>query len=343
MLMSSLKRRLTQRCGLALIGAVAFSCSTSAKSGTQEAPAPTASPSKPAASSQAAPGAAVVAPTLADENAKDLPGAHNVVAFGDGFYSGSVPEGDEGFATLQSMGIKTVISVDGSAPEVEKAKARGMRYIHLPIGYNGFDDVRKNELARATQDALKRGPVYLHCHHGKHRSAGAAGTVGVSLGWLTPEQATARMLISGTAPDYTGLYACVANAAVVDPGVLSAVPANFPEISRPVGFVKSMVEIDEINEDLKSAEKAGWKAPADHPDLVPAAALGQMADHFRQLCELDAVKAKPADFVTRLRTEADQFTAMEEAMLKGADAKKLSEQFKAASVSCKDCHAKYRD
>ena len=118
---------------------------------------------------------AIEMPTLKDSKPRNYHGLHNVVAFFDGYLSGSAPEGDIGFEELERMGVKTIISVDGAVPAVERAKARGMRYIHLPIGYNGFDEKRRLELVRATRDAMKDGPVYLHCHHGKHRSAGRGG------------------------------------------------------------------------------------------------------------------------------------------------------------------------
>ncbi|MCC6971830.1 MAG: hypothetical protein IT434_16580, partial [Phycisphaerales bacterium] len=216
-------------------------------------------------------------PKLGDDKPRDYSGLHNVVAYHDGFYSGSVPEGDAGFDAVAGMGVKTIISVDGAAPEVEYAKARGIRYIHLPIGYNGFDEARKLEIVRATRDAMAQGPVYVHCHHGKHRSAGAAAATAVSLGWMTPGEATARMKVSGTAPNYKGLYACAAAATVVGADVINAVTPHFPEIAPPQGFVKAMVELDEINEHLKLIEKAGWQPPKDHPDLDPVAEAGRMA------------------------------------------------------------------
>ena len=132
-------------------------------------------------------------PGLEDRQPRDLPGLHNVVAFHDNYFSGSAPDGDEGFATLAAAGVKTIISVDGAEPDVAVAKAHGIRYIHLPIGYNGFDEQRRLQLTRATRDAMDSGPVYIHCHHGKHRSAGAAGAVAVSLGWLSPLEAVSRM------------------------------------------------------------------------------------------------------------------------------------------------------
>ncbi|MEZ6189594.1 MAG: sulfur transferase domain-containing protein, partial [Planctomycetota bacterium] len=153
--------------------AIALACLTAC---TQPAPAP----------------APTSAPTLADSEPRAYPGLDNVVAYAPEVYSGSVPHGAEGFRTLAAWGVDTVISVDGAAPDVAAARAAGLRYVHLPIRYDGMDAERTLEIARAVSVARERGAVYLHCHHGKHRSAGAAGAAAVTLGWSTTAEATAR-------------------------------------------------------------------------------------------------------------------------------------------------------
>lgn len=296
------------------------------------------------AHADSAPAAAVEAPRMTDDKPRDYAGLHNVVAYHDGFYSGSVPEGEAGFRALKALGIRTIISVDGAEPEVDRARAAGMRYIHLPIGYNGFDESRKHQLVRATRDAMKEGPVYIHCHHGKHRSAGAAGTIAASLGWASPEAMVGRMKVSGTAPGYKGLYACTASAGVLDDGVIGAVDADFPEVSHPVGFVKGMVEIDEVFDHLRSIEKAGWKTPHDHPDLVPVAEAGRLADLFRLLAVDARSKAEPADFGEQLTTDGRNAQAVEDMLAAGEkDLQKISASFALVAASCKDCHVKHRD
>lgn len=286
----------------------------------------------------------IIAPAMSDDKPRDFAGLHNVVAFHPGFFSGGVPEGGAGFDSLKALGIKTIISVDGAEPDLVEAKARGLRYIHLPIGYNGFDEKRKLELVRATRDAMKDGPVYMHCHHGKHRSAGAAAAVAVSLGWATPDEMTRRMKVSGTAPHYKGLYACTASAVVLPTVKIDSVSPDFPEVSRPSGMVKGMIEIDAAYEHLKAIEKAGWKVPDDHPDLVPAAEAGRLADLYRVLLENERVAAKPRDFAEmmdagRLHAESleNLFVANEK------DTAKLTAAMKLITASCKDCHSKYRD
>ncbi len=168
-----------------------------------------------AAPPRAAPPASVPLPALADDTPRNYPGIHNAVAYHEGFVSGSAPEGEAGFDTLAAMGIRTIVSVDGAEPEVQRAAARGIRYVHLPIGYNGFDQQRKLQLVRAVRDASQHGPVYIHCHHGKHRSAAAAATIAASLGWLSPAAGVERMRVSGTARNYPGLYTCASAATVV--------------------------------------------------------------------------------------------------------------------------------
>lgn len=283
-------------------------------------------------------------PKVTDVAVREYPGLQNVVAYHEDFISGSAPEGDDGFETLAGMGVRTIISVDGAAPSVEKARTFGLRYIHLPIGYNGFDEERKLELVRATRDAIANGPVYIHCHHGKHRSAGAAAAIAVSLGWLSPDSAIARMHISGTAPDYKGLFACAADSEVIASSAIDAVVADFPEVSQPKGFVKGMVEIDEIAERLKGIEQAGWMTPANHPDLVPVVEAGRLADLFRFLAAGDRVARESGGFASRLNESQKLAQRLEDMLIDGSrSTAHLSEQFGSLNASCNACHAEYRD
>jgi len=272
----------------------------------------------------------------------DVPGLHNVVTYHDGLYSGSVPEGEQGFESLAAMGVRTIISVDGAAPDLAEAKKHGLRYVHLPIGYGGFSKERELEIARAIRDLP--GPTYVHCHHGKHRSAGAAGAAAVALGYLTPDAAVARMKVSGTAPNYTGLYQCVADADVVDKADLDRASAEFPELARTSGLVDMMVEIDEVFDHLKAVEKAAWMAPAEHPDLVPVAEAGRLENLLRRLIDDPDVKSKPAEFHAWLKLSADNAQALEDQLTSApAAAEKLSATFKLIGADCKQCHTKYRD
>ena len=288
-----------------------------------------------------------------EQRVTDYQGLHNVVAFHDDVWSGSVPEGDAGFDTLQALGVRTILSVDGALPDLDRARARGMRYVHLPIGYDGFDDARKVELARAVRDLPR--PIYIHCHHGKHRSAGASATIAVSLGWLTPELAADRMKVAGTAAGYTGLWSCTANAVPLAAAIIDAAPADFPERTTPTSLVAAMVEIDDVHDRLKRAQKAGWRAPKDHPDLAPLADAGRLADLYRLLDDdarltdvAPAERNMVREWLVREGLAAARLEQLIEAMgVPSNDRDALTARADASlamlGASCTACHRAHRD
>jgi len=273
----------------------------------------------------------------------DAPGLLNVVAYAPAVWSGSAPVGDAGFATLKAWGVQTVISVDGATPDLTRANANGIRYVHLPIGYDGFDDARKLQLVRAVRDLPK--PIYIHCHHGKHRSAGAAGTIAVSLGWLTTEAALARMKISGTAPNYTGLYACTASASLLTAATIDQASPEFPSVTRPNGLVEAMLAIDDTNDRLAAIERAGWKVPTDHTDLVPVAEAAALADHLRLLAASPEIAARPQSFRDLLAKSQGIAQRIEDQLttVPSGDPARLSAEMQALQATCKECHASARN
>jgi protein tyrosine phosphatase (PTP) superfamily phosphohydrolase (DUF442 family) len=280
-------------------------------------------------------------PPAAATQPAEYAGLHNVVTYASGLYAGSAPEGREGFATLSAMGIKTIISVDGAAPDVEGAAEFGLRYVHLPIGYDGMDKQRTLEIARAVHDLP--GPVYIHCHHGQHRAAAATGAAAVTLGLLSNQQALNEMKISGTAPNYTGLFECVRVASVASPQELTQASNAFPSRSPIGNLAQVMVHVDETMDNLKQIEKAGWKTPKDHPDLVPAAEAGRLADFFRNAPQ-PKPRAQTEEFTTWIHAQSQHVSDLEKSLLSGtASPQQLSAQLKVVSQSCAQCHAKYRD
>ncbi|MBI1189778.1 MAG: hypothetical protein GC200_03740 [Tepidisphaera sp.] len=281
-------------------------------------------------------------PALSDTRVTNYPGLPNVVAYAPGLYSGGLPEGDTGFQTLERLGIRTVISVDGMLPDVEAAQRHGLRYVHLPIGYDGMDEKRTLEIARAVRDLP--GPIYIHCHHGKHRSAAAAGATAVTLGDLSPQAALAKMHISGTAPAYTGLFACVQVAKAASKAELDGASNEFPSRWHTGSAVQRMVQVDQTFDHLKEIQKAGWKTPAGHPDLVPVSEAAQLADHFRTLHDIPFFAAKPSGFWQHAELAARESQALEDDLnLPDANAGVLDARMTSLSANCVACHHEYRD
>jgi protein tyrosine phosphatase (PTP) superfamily phosphohydrolase (DUF442 family) len=210
-----------------------------------------------------------LAPEPLDSAKVMLPGLLNVYRITEKLYSGSSPNGDLGFRSLQKLGIKTVISVDGARPDITTARSHGMRYVHIPFGYDGIPPAQILRLAKAVRDLP--GPIYIHCHHGMHRGPAAASAIHLCLDKsCTIEQALAEMHRAGTDPHYTGLYAAPRTLMRPTDADLDRIASDFPEVANVPDLAQCMVEIDGRWDKLKQIRSAGWRTPASHQDLDPA-------------------------------------------------------------------------
>lgn len=274
-------------------------------------------------------------------------GLHNVYRLSEKLYSGSSPDGDEGFASLRELGVKTIISVDGARPDVERAHRYGLRYVHLPIGYDGVPEGQGRRIAKAVRDLP--GPVYVHCHHGKHRGPAAAAVAHLCVDdQCSVEAALEGMRRAGTDPHYTGLYAAPRELRRPTKEELDRTPADFPEVAEVPGLAQVMVEIDEHWERLKEVRAAGWRAPPGHPDIDPPHEALQLAEQYREAGRLGQVKERPAEFRRRLADAEERAKALEGVLRRDqvdgtVTAPAAEEAFRRAGASCAECHAKYRD
>lgn len=268
-------------------------------------------------------------------------GVHNVIEVAPGLISGSVPEGEAGFAELKRRGVRTVLSVDGATPDVPSAHRFGMRYAHLPIGYHGIDHQRQLEIARVVRDLPS--PIYVHCHHGKHRGPAAAASAAVALGLLSAGDAIAFMKQAGTSDNYSGLYRCVQTLEPADAGELADVSAEFPEVAPVPGFVKAMAQTQDAYDHLVEIRDAGWRTPQSHPDLVPLAEAGSLENLLRALQDDPERDKYPGDFTEMLRESWIAARQFESDLERRAPHDELQQRLSAINNSCKACHAIYRN
>lgn len=289
------------------------------------------------------PAQTINAPTaLAQPQPIPFAGIENYFRLTENVYSGSSPVHDEAFADLQKRGIKTIVSVDGEKPHVEAAKKYGLRYVHLPIGYDGVPTNRVNQLVK-TASAFPD-PIYVHCHHGKHRGpAGAAVICMGAEGW-TPEQALNWLKQAGTATNYTGLYQSIREFKQPSPAALAAIPANLPEKMEVSPLVDAMVEIDERFDHLQLVKEAGYKQPPAHPDINPAHEALLLHELFKELLRSPETKKRHQDFQAKL-AEAEQFTRDLHGILDNAAVsnEKADAIFQNIINHCASCHKAHRN
>jgi protein tyrosine phosphatase (PTP) superfamily phosphohydrolase (DUF442 family) len=261
--------------------------------------------------------------------------------------SGGLPTGDAAFEELSRLGVKTVISVDGMTPDVATASKYGLRYVHLPHGYNGIPTHRVKELAKAVREL--DGPIYIHCHHGKHRSPAAASVACVSAGLIPPSQALSILKMAETSTNYRGLFQAAEAARPMDAQELDRLMVEFLAVREIPALAEAMVHLEHADEKLQLIATAGWKTPTDHADLEPAHEALLVRELFTELLRTKDSGKYPDDFQEWLRDSESAANELEAELRSwqtqpNATVPLKIEQLSARlSANCKGCHVKYRD
>ena len=259
------------------------------------------------------------------------PGLHNVFQIDDLIYSGSGPEGKRSFDALKKMGIKTIISVDGTQPNLKLAKAAGIKYIHIPIGYDGISKAASLAFLRAAKEVTE--PVYIHCHHGRHRGPAAAAMVGMCRGSLDQQQALLFLDQAGTSQDYAGLWRDIRQFQVPAEGTLLP---ELVESARVEPMVTAMAQISLYYEELQKKVEG---TPRDEKSAMRISVLLREAFHESLRTHSDDYD----DIFKKWMRESEAEIKQLEAALKQGNQKQMSARLKQLQSQCKRCHKAYRN
>ena len=274
-------------------------------------------------------------PVAPDRPSQQILAQHVTNAFyvTDDVLSGSRPENDAAFGELADWGVKTIICVDGQWPDVAAAQKRGLRYVHLPVGYGGISDVRAKELAKAVQTLPK--PIYLHCHHGKHRGPAAAVVACIGAGTLAPTRADEILKLAGTGEQYQGLYQAARIAQPFDAATLTALDVEFREHSAVPSLTEAMIDIDESWTRLRNLAKSAG------PDAIDAAhAALQLREQFTEQLRT----SNASQFTSELRTTEQAVVELEQLLRTTTTFDDASRGLlKKVDESCTACHRQFRD
>jgi protein tyrosine phosphatase (PTP) superfamily phosphohydrolase (DUF442 family) len=298
-----------------------------------------AEPAGDATSAESASPATAAAGLLPDApNQEDYPHLHNLLQVSDRIYSGSEPKDDAAFAELARLGVQTVVSVDGARPKIDAAERHGLRYVHIPIGYDGISDEAGKSLARLVKDA--ESPFYVHCHHGVHRGPAAAAVACIADGSASGKEALAVLEKAKTSRGYAGLWRDV------EEYVPPPADENLPElvsVAEVGSLAAAMALIDRASDNLKLCQSADWRSPPDHPDVAPTQEALLLKEGFRETVrQLDESNDYDEQFATWMR-EAEKSAEALETALHAADKAVAAGAFTVIQNQCKRCHTEYRD
>lgn len=285
--------------------------------------------------------------TVARPERLEVARIENVYRLSGRLYSGGEPQGEAAFEALRNLGIRTIVTVDGARPDVETARRYGLRYVHVPIGYDG---VSREEALKIVQAARTLpGPVFIHCHHGKHRGPTAAALCALAMEGWDRDQAREWMRLAGTAPEYRGLFDSIDR--FREPGEVDfgTIGGDLPETVPVPALVEAMVALDECFDRVRAIRASGYRAPTDQPDLELAHEALLLEDHFREVRRLPETIDRGEGFL-RLLDESSELVAEFKAVLQAHGASRsretssrLDRLFRGIERRCKGCHAAYRD
>jgi protein tyrosine phosphatase (PTP) superfamily phosphohydrolase (DUF442 family) len=283
-----------------------------------------------------------IAIALPPEAPEEFEGLHNVYHLSESVVAGSEPHGAAALRALADMGIKTVISVDGKAPDAAAAAAFGLRYVHVPIQYKGLSDGEIADLAKTFREL--DGPFYVHCFHGKHR-----GPAGAAVGRMVLDGAPRQTVIAemrqycGTSAKYEGLYRDVATARIPTADETRALEFDFPTAKLPRGVVGVMVNVSRANDLIEELAKRDFAADPAHPDVDARNEAVTLRQAFEAALELDEVKNGPADFRGWFEDARDGARTLSEALQREDGLADARLGWAAVQQSCTACHLVYRN
>ncbi len=98
-----------------------------------------------------------------------LPGLTNVGRVAPGIFRGAQPTA-EGFRTLKSMGIRTVINLRNKHSERKAVEESGMKSIEIPFDIFSTPEASRVDNVITLMSDERNHPVFVHCAHGQDRT-----------------------------------------------------------------------------------------------------------------------------------------------------------------------------
>ena len=277
----------------------------------------------------------------ADPHPVQIPGVTNAFCATGQILSGSEPRGERTFAALRRMDVAVVVSVDGKKPDIHAAKRQGLRYVHLPVGYDGISPERKAQLAQATRLLEKGEKIFLHCHHGKHRGPAAVAILGRATAAWSAEEAEEWLETAGTAKEYEGLFRAVSDWKPIEEWKV-AEASDLPAITETPGVVASMVAMDQHLDALKAIRKEGWQSPHDASNVSAAQMATLLWESFRETARLPETPERPDNYRKMLEEGEAAAKSLRTAIQSGKPSR-MNEALALVRRSCVSCHKRYRN
>ncbi|MEM7474998.1 MAG: hypothetical protein AAF483_08395 [Planctomycetota bacterium] len=245
-------------------------------------------------------------------------------------FFGGEPAKKEHFVALQSLGVKTIVSVDGLPPNLELAQEFGMEYVHIPLKYSGV--TRNQTLALARVFMESNDALYVHCHLGKHRAPAAVAAMLRACNEIDQEESLALLKNAGTKRSYAGLWHDVRTAKLLEDD------EELPEL-------RQIQEVDDLAKTMASFVKHmdGMRAKTRSNQARAYSAL-LLQDGMKELVRSEKLAGNTdPDYMELLTGAAERLESVQKILAsENPSQEKVQGLMKQIGQSCTNCHANYR-
>ena len=167
---------------------------------------------------------------------------------------------------------------------------------------------------------------------------------------LPQSDGLAVLTIAGTSPNYRGLYDAVRQAHPFEEALLDELHVQYRETEDVTRMAEAMVAIEHTHDHLKKIAAAGWRTPAEHPDLDPAHEALLIREQFTEVLRTDHLQQKPEAFKELMSDSEEAAQELEDALRQWQSTTPNGEPpdpvFRLSSritTNCKTCHQRFRD
>ena len=268
----------------------------------------------------------------------EVEGIENFIQVSDRVFSGGEPT-TVGLEKLKQLGITTILSVDGLDPDRETAEKLGMKYVHVPMGYDGIESSQLQDFS--TLMANYQGKLFVHCHHGKHRGPAAVAACLLISKELSKAQALQYMRSAGTGKDYTGLWNSIENL-----DASSYKPQDFPKLlsqTRAKDMAQWMAELDRSWEIIQASQKNVDAKISSAQLVVIAEAFKESARYAQTAPNNQYGDQEHTRRMIQWLKEGEQKSHNIHQQLEAGAHEKARDLLKSLAQQCVDCHTEYRN
>ena len=121
----------------------------------------------------------------------EKPGLPNLHQINEQLYRGAQPE-KEGYRELAKMGIKTIICLRESEPDLKAIQEAKLECVHIPMKTWNPTNKQVLKFLKTVTDKSKQ-PIYIHCKHGSDRTGTMCAIYRVAVDGWSKEDAIQEM------------------------------------------------------------------------------------------------------------------------------------------------------